>query len=83
VDGGNRGCGRHRRLCTTRARVGTAARTVPERHEAPVPVGTRASVRVGQRQRIDMINPITIAPNPIRKFLAPSAFMNPMFWPAT
>jgi hypothetical protein len=56
--------------------------------QAPVPerdrgLWTAAEQAAGQRQRIDITRPATMAPKPIAKFQAPSEFMNPILSPAT
>ena len=49
----------------------------PRRNRLPESVGGR------QRQRIDMISPATMAPNPMAKFHADSDIMNGIRSPAT
>ena len=77
------GAERHVDLWTTNG----AVHTVPGTTKAPVPDGTRAFLagrrrRRGQRQRIDMTRPITMAPNPTPKFQIPIDTMKPSLLPA-
>ncbi len=60
----------------------------PGTPEAPVPVGDGGLREVcgrlaGQRQRIDMTRPATMAPKPMAKFHADSETMNGIRSPAT
>ncbi len=56
----------------------------PGNDEGPRPGGRGPVVSaVGQRQRIDMTRPATMAPNPIAKFQAPSEVISGMRSPAT
>jgi hypothetical protein len=75
---------RHVDLWMKRRSVHSIAVVPAETTEAPVPRGTGASRPMpGQRQRMDMTRPITMAPKPIAKFHAPSDTINGMRSPAT
>jgi hypothetical protein len=75
---------RHVDLWTKHSAVHSTPAASPAHDEGPRPQrGTRASTSGYQRQRIDMINPATMAPKPMAKFQAPSETMIGMRSPAT